>query len=135
MSVGKGGEMSMAMVSASVEVAGPDSRRNAEELRGVLATAVGAGESVSPVEVHRDADFTVAVIGLVFSGVGTAKTIWDWWQARRDQDRDQDRDPGRGQGRGQGLEVRILMEDGTVLNLSTVDGHDVEIAFKKRATE
>jgi hypothetical protein len=46
--------------------------------RLVLVTAIQLGNSVSPMEVEWPADLVIAVIGLVFSGVGTARTIWDW---------------------------------------------------------
>ena len=40
--------------------------------------AAAPGDSVLPAELGRSADLVVAVIGLVFSGVGAAKTIWEW---------------------------------------------------------
>ena len=104
------------MATASVEVSGPDAERLAGELRAVLVTANESGGSVSPVEVERSADLVIAIIGLVFSGVGTARTIWDWWHDRR---------PG-------GVKVRILLDDGTQVDLSDVDQQRLEIAFARR---
>jgi hypothetical protein len=71
------------MATASVEVSGPNAERLAGELQAALVAAIQPGDNVSPVEVERSADLLIAIIGLVFSGVGTAKTIWDWWHARR----------------------------------------------------
>ncbi len=104
------------MGSASVEVSGPNAEHLAGELRAGLATAVEPGGSVSPVEVERSAELVIAIIGLVFSGVEAARTIWDWWHARRSE----------------GVKVRILLDDGTVINLSGVDQKELEIAFDRR---
>ena len=104
------------MATASVEVAGPDAERLAGELRAVLVTADESGSSVSQVEVERSADLVIAVIGLVFSGAGTAKMIWDWWHGRRPE----------------GVRVRILLDDGTRVELSDVDQEQLEIAFARR---
>jgi hypothetical protein len=101
------------MATASVEVSGPNAERFASELRAALAAAVGPGGSVSPVEVERSADLVIAIIGLVLSGVETAKTVWDWWRDRRPE----------------GVEVKILLDDGTVINLSGADQKQLEIAF------
>jgi hypothetical protein len=46
--------------------------------------------------VERSAELVIAVMGLVFSGGGTPKTIWDWWCARRSQD----------------VKVKVLLDDG-----------------------
>ena len=72
--------------------------------------------SVSQVEVERSADLVIAIIGLVFSGVGTARTIWDWWHDRRPE----------------GVKVRILLDDGTQVDLSDVDQQQLEIVFARR---
>ena len=71
------------MAIASIEVSGPDAERLARELRASLTAAAEPGDSVSPVEVQRSAELVVAIIGLAFSAVTTAKTIWDWWHIRR----------------------------------------------------
>jgi hypothetical protein len=104
------------MASASIEVSGPNAERLAGELRAVLVTAVPAGGSVSPVEVERSADLVIAVIGLVFSGVGTAQTIWGWWHGRRSE----------------GVKVKILLDDGTQVDLSGVDQEQLEIVLSRR---
>jgi hypothetical protein len=65
------------MAIASVEVSGAHAERLAVELQVALSRTLGPAERVSPVEVHRSPDVLVAVIGLVFSGVSAAKTIWD----------------------------------------------------------
>lgn len=104
------------MASASIEVSGPDARRLAEELQAALAAAVEPGDRVSPVEVERSADLVVAVIGLVFSGVGAARTIWDWWHDRR----------------AEGVEVKIVLDDGAQVDLSGVDHKQLEIVFDRR---
>jgi hypothetical protein len=106
------------MAAALIEVSGPDAGRLAGELRAALARAVEPGDSVSPVEVERSADLVVAIIGLVFSGVGTAKTIWDWWHVRRPE----------------GVTVKILLDDGTQVDLSGVDQKQLEIALGRRTT-
>jgi hypothetical protein len=107
----------MIMATASIEVAGPDAERLAGELRAALAAAVQPGESVSPVEVERSAELVIAVIGLVFSGVGAAKTIWEWRRGRRSE----------------GVKMRILLDDGTQLDLLGVDQAQLELALERRA--
>lgn len=104
------------MATASIEVSGPDAERLAGELQAALVTAVQPGNSVSPVEVERSADLVIAIIGLVFSGVGTAKTIWDWWLGRRSD----------------GVKVKILLDDGTQVDLSGVDQKQLEIVLAQR---
>src|SRR4051812_43896066 len=84
------------MADASVEVSGPDAVDVAEDLRAALASSAEPGDVVDPVDVRREA-VTIAVIGLVFSGVSTAKTLWDWWRSRRPA----------------GTTVKILLADGT----------------------
>jgi hypothetical protein len=106
------------MATASIEVSGPNARRLAGELRAALATAIEPGDSVSPVEVERSAEMVIAIIDLVFSGVGTAKTIWDWWHARRSE----------------GVKIKILLDDGTQVDLSGVDLKQLEIALERRTT-
>jgi hypothetical protein len=106
------------VATASIEVSGPDAERLAGELRAALATAIKPGDSVSPVEVERSAELVIAIIGLVFSGVGTARTIWDWWHDRR---------PG-------GVTVKILLDDGTQVDLSGVDQKQLEIVLDRRTT-
>ena len=106
------------MAAASIEVSGPDAGRLAGELRAALATAVEPGDSVSPVEVERSADLVIAIIGLVFSGAGTARTIWDWWHDRRPE----------------GVKVKILLDDGTQVDLSGVDQKQLEIVLDRRTT-
>jgi hypothetical protein len=104
------------MAAASIEVSGRNAERLAGELRAALVTAIEPGDSVSPVEVERSADLVIAIIGLVFSGVGTAKTIWDWWHDRRPE----------------GARVKILLDDGSQVDLSGVDREQLEIAFVRR---
>lgn len=73
------------MATASIEVSGPDAGGLAGELQAALAAAIQPGDSVSPVEVERSAGLAIVIIGLVFSGAGTARTIWDWWHGRRSE--------------------------------------------------
>ncbi|TCB96273.1 hypothetical protein E0H26_16845 [Micromonospora zingiberis] len=103
------------MGTAVLEVSGPEAARWAAELRGALAANAGPGDEVSPVEVQRSAELVIAVIGLVFAGVGTAKTIWDWWHSRRTD----------------GVSVTILLSDGTRVELSNVSSGELEIAFQQ----
>jgi hypothetical protein len=103
------------MATASIEVSGSNAERLARELRAALVTAVPPVGSVSPVEVERSADLVIAIIGLVFSGVGTAKTIWDWWHDRRQA----------------GVKVKILLDDGTEVDLSGVDMEQLEIVLDR----
>jgi hypothetical protein len=105
------------MAAASIEVSGPDAERLAGELQAALAVAVSPGDSVSPVEVERSADLVVAIIGLVFSGVGAARTIWDWWHGRRPE----------------GVKVTIVLDDGTQVDLPGVDQRQLEIVLGRRA--
>src|SRR5215471_10979166 len=104
------------MATASIEVSGPNAGRLAGELQASLVTAAGPGDSVSPVEMERSAELVIAIIGLVFSGVGTARTIWDWWHDRRSE----------------GVKVKIFLEDGTEVDLSGVDQKQLEIALDRR---
>jgi hypothetical protein len=106
------------VATASIEVSGPDAGRLAGELQAALATAIQPGDSVSPVEVERSAELVIAIIGLVFSGVGTARTIWDWWHDRRSE----------------GVKVKILLDDGTQVDLSGVDQKQLEITLDRRTT-
>jgi hypothetical protein len=85
-------------------------------VRAVLDAAVGPAESVSPVEVARSAELVIALVGLVFSGVGAAKTIWDRRQERRSED----------------VRVRIFLDDGTSLELSGVDERQLHVEFQRR---
>jgi hypothetical protein len=101
--------------SAVLEVSGPGAAHWAAELHAVLAANAERGDSVSPIEVQRSAEMVIAVIGLVFAGVGSAKTIWDWWQSRRPE----------------GLTVRILLTDGTRVDLSNVSQGQLEIVFRQ----
>lgn len=103
------------MGTAVLEVSGSDAARWAAELRGALAAKAGPADEVSPVEVRRSAELVVAVIGLVFGGVGAAKTIWDWWQSRRPE----------------GVSVTILLSDGTRVKMSDVSSGELEIAFQQ----
>jgi hypothetical protein len=104
------------MATASIEVSGPNAERLAGELQAALVTAIQPGDSVSPVEVERSAELVIAIIGLVFNGVGTAKTIWGWWHARRPA----------------GVTVKILLDDGTQVDLSGVDQEQLEIVLDRR---
>jgi hypothetical protein len=106
------------VATASIEVSGPDVERQAVSLRAALGASAGVGERVSPVEVERSAELVVAVIGLVFAGVGAAKTLWEWWSEGR---------------RSKGLKVRILFEDGTQVDLSGVDQQQLEAELEQRA--
>ena len=103
------------MGTATIEVSGAQATLWAAELHAVLAANTQPGGSVSPVEVQRSAEMVVAVIGLVFAGVDTAKTIWDWWHARcRD-----------------GAAIRILLPDGTQRALADINQGQLEIAFQQ----
>ena len=106
------------MATASIEVSGPDAERLAGELQVALAAAIRPGDSVSPVEVERSAELVIAIIGLVFSGVGTARTIWDWWHGRRSE----------------GVKVKILLDDGSQVDLSGVAQKQLEIVLERRTT-
>ena len=92
------------MAVASIEVSGSGAERLVTELRVSLVAAAEPGDSVSPVEVDRSPELVIAVIGLEFSVVSTAKTIWDWWLQRRSG----------------GVAVTILLADGVRLDLSGV---------------
>lgn len=104
---------------ATVEVSGAQATQWAAELHAVLAANTAPGDSVSPVEVQRSAAVVIAVIGLVFSGIGTAKTLWEWWQARH-------KDAGT---------VTIVFSDGTRIALSDVSQQQLEIVFQQTGTE
>ncbi|WP_373293127.1 effector-associated constant component EACC1 [Micromonospora sonchi] len=96
-------------------MSGPNAARSAAELRAVLAANAGPGDEVSPVEVRRSAELVIAVIGLVFGGVGAAKTIWDWWHSRRPD----------------GVAVTVLLSDGTRVELSNASSGELKIAFQQ----
>jgi hypothetical protein len=103
------------MGTATLEVSGADAARWATELHATLVANGQSGDRVSPVEVQRSAELVIAVIGLVFAGVGTAKTIWDWWQSRRSD----------------GVTVKILLADGTEVDVSKVSQGELEITFQR----
>ena len=106
------------MAAASIEVSGPNAERLAGELQAALGAAIQPGDSVSPVEVERSAELVIAIIGVVFSGIGTAKTIWDWWHGRRSE----------------GVKVKILLDDGSQVDLSGVDQKQLEVVLERRTT-
>lgn len=103
------------MGAARVEVSGADAARWAAELHAALAAKAAKGDSVSPVELQRSPELVVATIGLVFAGVGTAKTMWDWWHSRQPQ----------------GVTVTVLFDDGTRVDVSTADQAGLEIVFQQ----
>ena len=98
------------MDTATVEVSGAGAANLAAELQAALAANVQPGEIVSPVEVRRSAELVIAAIGLVFSGVDAAKKVWDWWQSRRPQ----------------GVTVRILLANGTQVDVSNISQAELE---------
>jgi hypothetical protein len=108
-----------AMGTATVEVSGVGAADWAAELHAALVANVQPGESVSPVEVQRSAELVIAVIGLVFSGVGTAKTIWDWWHSHRPE----------------GTTVRILLANGTQLDVSNISQDELEIIVEQAVSQ
>ena len=101
--------------TAAVEISGPEAQQWAAELHAALARNAQPGDIVSPAEVERSAEVVIAVIGLVFAGVDTAKTLWDWWQSSR---------------RPEGVTVKVRLRDGTRLDLSTTSQGQLEIAFR-----
>jgi len=103
------------MGTATVEVSGAHATQWAAELHARIAANAEPGERVSPVEVERSAAIVVAVIGLVFSGLGTAKTLWDWWRA----------------GQRKGGTVTIRFDNGTSVALSDVSLERLEIVFQQ----
>lgn len=105
------------MAFASIEVSGQGAEVWGRDLRGVLAST---GEQVAPVEVERSPELVIAVIALVFSGVDTAKTIWDWWGARR------------AQGDAPGMTVTVLLGDGVRVDLSALDQPALEAELRRR---
>jgi hypothetical protein len=107
------------MGTASVEVSGVDAASWAAQLQATLAAQVRPGESVSPVEVQRSAEVVIAVIGLVFAGVDTAKTIWEWWQSLRPD----------------GAAVTILLGDGTRIEVSDVSQAELERIVERAVSQ
>ena len=69
-------------------------------------------------EVERSDDLVIAIIGLVFCGAGTARTIWDRWHDRRSI----------------GFKVKILLDDGSQVDLSGVDQKQLEVVLERRTT-
>src|ERR1044071_2372645 len=104
------------VASASIEVAGADAERLAGSLHDVLEKAAEHGDTVGAVEVERSTEVIVAIIGLAFSGVGTAKVIWDWWRASKTTD----------------AKIIIHLDDGTRIELSGVDQRTLEAALSRR---
>ncbi|MDR7277758.1 hypothetical protein J2S41_004536 [Catenuloplanes atrovinosus] len=102
----------MVMMSATVTVSGALAQSWAGELQAVLEKGKGPGESVSPVQVERDAGLTVAVIALVFAGVDTAKTIWDWWHEQRPKQAE--------------VVVTVVLADGTRVEVSGVERAELD---------
>ncbi|HET9653927.1 MAG TPA: hypothetical protein VFP72_01120 [Kineosporiaceae bacterium] len=109
----------MMVGTATLEVSGPGAADRAAQLHAELSAHAGRGDSVSAVEVRRSAEMVVAVIGLVFAGIDTAKTIWDWWHSRR----------------GEGTTVTVLLADGTRLDLADIDQDRLEIAFQQATSQ
>lgn len=107
------------MGTATVEVSGAYATQWAADLHAVLEANAEPGDRVLPVEVDRSAELVVAVIGLVFAGVGTAKTLWDWWQA----------------GRRENGAVKVQFSDGTTVELSGANLEQLEIVFQQADTQ
>lgn len=105
------------MGRASIEVSGPRAEQIAGDLRETLAASEEAAVSVSAVEVERSAELVIAFISLVFSGVGAAKTLWDWWRPQASQ----------------GVTVRVVFDDGTGVDLSKIDQAQLEAELQRRA--
>lgn len=105
------------MATASIVVSGPDVESSAHELQATMAAAAAPEETVSPAEVERSPELVIAVIGLVFSGVSTAKAVWDWFRAKP---------PGE-------VSVKVLLADGTELDMSKVDEQQLVLEFEQRA--
>jgi hypothetical protein len=110
------------MVDATIQVTGVDAPVWAEDLRRELTAGQTAGDHVGSVEVERSAELVMAVIGLAFSGVSTAKTIWDWWQASK-----------KTKGGGEQVTVRIVFGDGEQVDLSSVDEGQLQVIVERRA--
>jgi hypothetical protein len=104
------------MGGATIEVTGPDAERLARELRAALVAAAEPGQQVAPVEVTRSAELVIAVIGLVFSGASTAKTMWDWWRPRQPS----------------GVTVNVLLADGTRIDLSETTPTQLQTELEQR---
>lgn len=107
------------MGTATVEVSGAQAAQWAGDLHAAFVANAQPGDSVSPVEVQRSAEVVIAVIGLVFAGVGTAKTIWDWWRSRRRE----------------GVAVAILLGDGTRLDVSHASRGQLEVVFQQDGSQ
>jgi len=91
------------MATASVEVSGPDAERLAGQLRAVLVTANESGQRLA--------------------GRGGAVGRFGDCHYRTGIQRG---------GEPEGVKVRILLDDGTQVDLSDVDQQQLEIAFARR---
>lgn len=95
-----------------VEAAGPDAEEALKDLRRHLVEALGEG-SVGPVEVEKSVEL-LAILSVVLSGVQAATALLSWWQSRRSTS----------------VQIRVTAPDGTVVDLSTADTVDLEIALR-----
>ncbi len=107
------------MVTATVEVSGGRAQAWAAELQAVLAGRARPDEIVSQVQVLRDAGLSVAIIALVFAGVDTAKTIWDWWRETRPEE----------------TTVTILLADGTRIEVSGVSREELDALVQRAVSQ
>ncbi len=106
------------MTDATIQVSGPAADEAAQSLRNRLEAELDGDDQVAPVEVNRSAELVIASIGLAFSGIQAAKTLWDWWAERRGDE---------------GLRVRILLDDGEQVDLSGVDREQFELILDRRS--
>ena len=97
------------MSGIAVEIRGEGCDRVAQDLRSRIARVSGGETSI---EVERGVD-PVAVVGMLFAGVQTAKTIWDWWQTRAHSS----------------VTVNLIFGDGRVLELNATTRGELEEAL------
>jgi len=96
------------MSNATIKVSGPEAAESAQDLARVLSES---GIEHSPPEVDKSLELAIALISLAFSGVQTAKTIWDWRQAHKSRP----------------INVHIVFPDGTEIDLDAMDLDELTI--------
>ena len=96
------------MADYTIEITGGNQDQLAEELGDLLTAEQGEVRVYS--ETERTLD-PIAVVSVALAGIQTAGVVWAWWESRR---------------RG-GTKVTVRTAEGRVIELSGIDGKQLEI--------
>ena len=94
-----------------VRVSGVDAVRVGQRLEGLV------GVESTGLEIERDLELVVAVVGLVLSGAQTAKALWEWWEASR----------------AERVTVTLVLSDGRIVDIDGLARDELEAALEEGA--